>query len=503
MTSVFRRMPLRSIPRRATQPGIATSTALIANGGLRIATDPFRILMFALTILNVSRVHQHYSVLMKLRPALLLVAAATVYAYLNPRVLTRENVLGYWPMRLLVVLGVLACYSAVFGISLGRSATFILGVYSKTLIYAFLLAVCIRHVRDLFTLVWAYVLSCSILAFFSLFVFGIHKTGSNDFARLSNLYTYDANDLCVVMLVGLPLVLLLLPLSRGRRRWFLLLTLVGIAATVARSGSRGGFLGFVALGLAALVLPTGMSVRKRVILLTAAPLALALGAPMGYWKQMSTVLQPKEDYNYSAIDGRKAVALRGIGYMWKYPVFGLGMNNFPRAECTISPKLATLNRSGPIRCTPPHNSYVEAGAELGFPGLIVWVSLEIGIIVALMRLRRRLPRAWLRGNESERFIYGATSFFPLAMVGFAVTAFFVSFAWMEILYIMAAFTTGLYIAVAAHLRHGNGVLPVIVASTSRRTRRGALGRRLAHAARTSRISRSSLSHPESVPCIPL
>jgi O-antigen ligase len=206
------------------------------------------------------------------------------------------------------------------------------------------------------------------------------------------------------------------------------------------------------VGAAALILLNTVSLTRRIGMMIAVIVALAFGAAPGYWKQMRTVLQPKGDYNYSTLYGRKALAERGIGYMIKYPMFGLGMNNFARAECTISPHLETLNRNGPIRCRVPHNSYVEAGAELGVPGLFAWVSLVIGVIIGLLRLRGRLPRSWRRGTEAERFMYGATTFFPLAMVGFAVTAFFVTFAWLDPLYIIAAFTTGLYVALRAYVQ---------------------------------------------------
>src|SRR5438270_1840829 len=141
-----------------------------------------------------------------------------------------------WPMRLVAALGVQACCSSVFGISLGASATFILNSYSNTLAYAFLVAVSIRHVRDLYTLVWAYVVSCGILAYLSLFVFGISRASASYVTRLDHLYTWDSNDLGVVMMVGLPLTLLLLTAARGSKRWLLLVTLVGISATMSRSG---------------------------------------------------------------------------------------------------------------------------------------------------------------------------------------------------------------------------------------------------------------------------
>jgi O-antigen ligase len=422
---------------------------------LTLVRDPLRIALFVLTILTVSRVHEHYPLLAKFRPAVLLVAASVGYAYLNPRFLTRTNVLRLWPMRLVVILAVLACASAAFGISLGGAATFILGSYVKTLAYAFLIAVSIRHVRDLFTYVWAYVISCGILSFFSIFVFGISKSSNSYVTRLNNLYTYDSNDLGVVMMVGLPLTLLLLTVERGTKRWFLLFILIGISVTMARSGSRGGFLGFVAVGVAALILVKGVSAARRLIVFAAAFIALAVGAPPGYWKQMGTILAPEADYNYTDLDGRKAVMERGLGYVAQYPAFGIGIGNFSKAECTISPKIASLRLNGPMRCTPPHNSYLEAGAELGIPGFLIWVSLVIGGIFAPPRLRRRLPNSWRRGTQSERFIYGATCFFPIAMVGFAVPCFFVTFAWMDPVYIMSALLTGLYISVQAQLEEGD------------------------------------------------
>jgi O-antigen ligase len=429
----------------------AGNTAADSKGRLRVVLDPLRLVLFATTVLTVSRVHQHYPFLAKLRPVLLLVIAAAAYAYLNPRYLTRTNVLTLWPMRLTAVLGIIACGSAVFGISFGSAAHFILDSYVKTIVYAFLIALSIRGVRDLYTAVWAYVVSCGILVYFSLFVFGITRASGSYVARLDHLYTYDSNDLGVVVMVGLGLNLLLLSVAGGKQRWLLLLNLVGLLATIARSGSRGAFVGLIVVAAAALVFVKSVSMMKRVSILTAAVLALAVGAPAGYWKQMGTLLQPTEDYNYTTRDGRKAVSERGLGYIRMYPWFGLGINNFGRAECSISTKLQSLNRSGPIRCTPPHNSYIQAGAELGIPGLIVWASLVIGGIVGTLRMRRGLPVSWRRGSQSHRFMYAAATFFPLALIGFAVTSFFVSFAWMDPLYLMAAYISGWRIVLRAEI----------------------------------------------------
>ena len=431
----------RSTGRRIARPVRKT---------LALVRDPLRMLLFFLTIVTISRVHLHYPVLAKFRVVLLLTLGALAYAYLNPRFLTRANVLTWWPMRLVTIVGVLACISAVFGISLGNSALFILDSFSKTLLYAFLLALAIRQARDLYTFVWAFVISCGILCLFSIFVFDLSSAGSQS-ARLGELYTYDANDLGVILMIGLPMTMLLVALDRGLKRLLLVLTLIGIAIAMARSGSRGGFLGLVAVALAALCLVNAVPLPRRIALLGAVLFALVVGAPTGYWKQMATILSPKEDYNYSSVDGRHALITRGLGYMARYPLFGIGVWNFAKAECTISPKIESRPANEPVRCVAPHNSFVQAGAELGVPGLIVWGSLVFSVIAGPIRWRKRLPKSWRKGNLEGRFLYGATIFFPIAGIGFAVTSFFVTFAFADPIYLLAALVTGLYIAIEAQL----------------------------------------------------
>jgi O-antigen ligase len=188
---------------------------------------------------------------------------------------------------------------------------------------------------------------------------------------------------------------------------------------------------------------------------------------------MGTILEPKQDYNYYDRDGRKAVMERGVGYMGLYPVFGIGIANFNRAECTISPKISPTYTGGPLRCTAPHNSYVQAGAEMGFPGLLMWISLVFGLAIAPLRIRRRLPKSFLHGTNAQRFLYAATSYFAIAAVGFAVTSFFVSFAWMDPVYFMAALGAGLYIAAQAEFATRqpgavSGASPLSTPGSSRR-----------------------------------
>jgi O-antigen ligase len=327
------------------------------------------------------------------------------------------------------------------------------------LILAFLLMATVRGTQDLRMYVWAYVISAGVLAWLSVFVFGLsHPTGTG-IARMSFGYTFDANDVGVVVLVAVGLALLAFHTSRAKGKLASATILLGIVVTLARSGSRGAFLGLVAVLVTLLFLMTRVSLLSRLGVLCAVIAGLALATPPGYWRQMETVLTPTEDYNWTVPGGRKEIWLRGLGYMTSYPLFGVGIGNFGRAEGTISERARewTPGHAG-IRWMAPHNSFIQAGAELGVLGLILWSSLVFGGIIAMRRLHRRVPKSWSSGDPEERFLYLVTTYLPLSLTGFAVSAFFVSFAFLDPIYILAAFMTGTYVCTERKLRESRAVV---------------------------------------------
>ena len=423
----------------------------IAVGGLTVPRDVFRLALLAAMILTVSRIHQHVGVLAVMRPAVLLVGLALASAFLKPGTLNK-NVLRTWPAKSIVLLGIIACISVPFGLSIGNSGKFILESFSKVLVFALLIIAAIKNYRDLTLFVWAFVISCGILVWFSTFVFGLESGGGME--RLNDMYTYDANDLGLVLMVGLPLALITYQTSRRPGKIASAAVLVGIGMAMARSGSRGGFLGMVAVGVGLLLLAQDVPLWKRFAFVSGVAVALSIAAPVGYWEQMKTILNPKEDYNWTEESGRKALAQRGVGYMMSRPMTGLGINNFARAEVTISELARQPGRAKGIRMTTAHNSYVQIGAETGFPGLLAWTGIVFGGIVAMLRIRRRIPRRWASGDPEERFLFYCAQYIPVSLVGFAVTAFFVSFAYMDIIYLLAALMAGLYISMEAKRRHG-------------------------------------------------
>src|SRR5579862_2145755 len=399
---------------------------------LKGARDPFRVALFFLTVLTVSRIHEQYKWMSILRPALVATAAAAIYAYLRPDVVARRPLLATWPAKVIAIFGGLALFGSMFGISFGNSATFILNVYFKTLVFAFLLIASIRSTPDLKTLVWAYVIATALLCYTTLYVFQVQHY--NGYDRLANADTYDANDLGLVLIVGLAMTLLAFSTSKLPGKAFCALIMCGVGAGIAKTGSRGAFVGMLASGVGLLIFLDRVPVIQRVGFIVVTALGLALFAPPGYFKQMQTIEDPKSDYNWDSVNGRRQVAIRGVGYMLGNPIFGVGIHNFSKAECTISDKALNYEVGTGIRCTPPHNAYIEAGAELGLPGLALWLFIIPGGVIQLVLLRMRLPRGWSSGDPEQRFLYNTVVYFAVALMGYSFGSFFLSFAWTDISY---------------------------------------------------------------------
>jgi O-antigen ligase len=437
--------PVPRAPARPKQAATARLRATARRAALQAARDPMRTGLFLLIVVTISRIHLQFKPLAALRPALVLTLFCMAAAWLKPHLLSRAPLTGTTPAKLMLGIAGLAVFSALFGISLGGSAKFMLDSYWKTLVLAFLIIAAVRGPRDLYTLVWAFVISVLILSYTSLFVFKVQHYQGYD--RLANLNTYDANDLGLVLVYGIGLALLTFHSSRGAGRIVSGITIIGCAAGIAKSGSRGAFLGLLMLGIALLFLAKGVSAGKKLMIILAAAAGLSVFAPAGYWHQMQTILHPEQDYNWNTVNGRRQVFERGLGYIEQYPLFGLGIGNFGKAECTISERAKEYGGSGPIRCMPPHNAYLESAAEVGIVGGILFVALIPGSIFMLLRMRRRMPRRWATGDAEERFLAAAPTYFAVGVAGFSLGASLLSFAWTDVTYFIAAINAGLIVAV--------------------------------------------------------
>lgn len=363
---------------------------------------------------------------------------------MNPSILQVANIRTR-PAKYMIALVVMACVSVPFGISIGASGKFLLDSYFRVVLAYILVTLALRNGRDLSQFTWAWVISCGILSWMATFVFGLSSQGGS--ARLSNLYMYDANDLGLILVTGIPLALAVIEMSGRTGRIVASGILLWMGLAIARTGSRGAFVGLFMLVPGFLLMARHIAIRKRVLAIGSLVGVLMIAAPFGYWEQIQSLANPTEDYNWTSETGRKAVALRGLGYLADHPVTGLGVGNYSKAEWTVSDMAEDQYREKGIKGSVAHNTWVQAAAEMGVPGLILWVIFVFGTMITVMKQRARLPLAWRRGDPDQRVLFALATYIPLSIWGFALTSTFVSFAYIDPMYYLAALSSGLIVAI--------------------------------------------------------
>jgi O-antigen ligase len=227
-----------------------------------------------------------------------------------------------------------------------------------------------------------------------------------------------------------------------------------IVYTLVQTGSRGGFIAFVACG--AYLLFTFDSISKTARGYTVGILVafiLYFGGSK-YWETMSTLLTPTDDYNWTAEGGRKALWTRGIGYMLTHPVTGVGGRAFGIAEGTISSMASRQAEGIGVKWSAAHNSFIEVGAELGLIGLALFLSalyLAFQFVLKLGKLGND-ARAGPRGPLGQT-IGGV-------LIAYMVGGFFVSAGYSAFLYTIFGVILGLMKLVKGSLQPAAAPLPV-------------------------------------------
>jgi len=92
-----------------------------------------------------------------------------------------------------------------------------------------------------------------------------------------------------------------------------------------------------------------------------------------------------------------------------------------------------------------------AGFLLILPGRIGF-ALVFGGIIGPLRLRRRIRPRMTGQREDDRILYLALTYIPVSVAGFAVCGFFLSFAYFDVIYVLTAYVTGLYILTTSTAR---------------------------------------------------
>jgi O-antigen ligase len=388
-----------------------------------------------MTLTYVWRVQDAFPILGKLQFPLLALAAALVFYSSTRHPARRVSQIQQPTFKLIIALLVIMTVGVPFSLWQGHSAMFVLKGYIPNMTYFILVAASVRSIRDVEWFAMVNLYGALVYATIVSLFFSVGYDG-----RLGSLVFYDANDFALVMVCTIPFAVYFLGKGhRKSRRIAALIAMAMILTAMVKSGSRGGFIGLIAVALYVLLRYRAIPSRVR-LAVTIAGIALFFGfASDTYWKSMGTILHPTSDYNYTDADGRVEVWKRGMGYMWHHPITGVGVAAFPVAEGQSDLAVANEAEGKGFKWSVAHNSFLETGAELGIPGALVFIAMLVVTVVALARIGPRGRYApWISKREMAlaQMLIGA-------LVGFAVSGFFVSAEYFAYLYFMLGLSVGL------------------------------------------------------------
>jgi O-antigen ligase len=323
---------------------------------------------------------------------------------------------------------------ALFGLSIvtipfsfwpGQSFTFVTRGYVGLLFLFFVIIHRVRSARAVQSLFWG------VLAAMVFLEIGLMLWGKGDRPQVTQ--TYDANDIAFVMVCGFPLGAMWFLRGRGPGRYIAGVISALAVVTVVLTRSRGGLVGLcIVMGFLFVKGSSRQRLATAVVVLACVLILGALGSKE-YWDRMATIWEGgnrsptvSDRYDASGVWGARWPVWQGaLELILQHPVIGVGPGVFEVAE--------GLSHGGTGRWSAAHNAFLQIGAELGIPGLALFVFLLYRAVKncrRVIRLARQRPElateAWLAHSVE------------LSLYGFIVVGFSLSQAYSSIPYALIA-----------------------------------------------------------------
>lgn len=249
-------------------------------------------------------------------------------------------------------------------------------------------------------------------------------------ARAELTTMYDPNDLALVLVTCLPLAAVwVFATAHVKSRWWYLGLTMLLTVGVLATGSRGGFLGLMAVTgfLLFKEMPSNGRFRfatKILVLLVVAAIALSLTHEM-VWQRLATLANLENDYNIASDRGRLAIWGRALQTIAERP-WGVGLAAFSAAE-----------GMGGGNYQEAHNALIQIGAELGILGVLVYLGFYWHAFRSLSKGYRSEPQPadpQVLAQRQELTVYALA--LRAALVGFFVTSFFLSKAYSPLFFLL-------------------------------------------------------------------
>lgn len=296
-------------------------------------------------------------------------------------------------------------------------------MYASTLLLFFLTFIVVDSFKRLY---WCLMAAAGGIGFASLYMIrewqkGITQWGGN---FRPGWIVGDSNYFTVAALVTLPLAFELMMISEKRvQRIFALGCLCLTMLAIMLGASRGGFLGIV-VGLGYLVFRSERRARNlRIISIVIIPfLVFAPNSPV---RRMLHPVPGDTASIQKHLIGWKA----GVNMVLHNPLTGVGLGNYKL-------RVAEYDTTGTVRLEPhiAHNAYLEIAAEMGIPGLVIYLLLMVSSFFSLNRTRKRALR-----NDALKLAAVATGM-QAALLGVWVAIFFVSAQYTKLFWFLLILT---------------------------------------------------------------
>jgi putative inorganic carbon (hco3(-)) transporter len=240
----------------------------------------------------------------------------------------------------------------------------------------------------------------------------------------------DNNLVAVGMAMLIPIIAALAETSSGWRKRAWQFASIGVFYRALSTYSRGGFL---SLGAVSGILFWRSPHKLKTILAIAVVALLVLPVlPGQFWDRMSTITAPSEDGDNSS-ESRLHFWQVAVAMATDRPLVGVGHSGYPRAYNKYD---WTEGKYGANRAV--HSAWFGVLAELGYPGLLLFVAIIGSSFLACRRVRRAAARGEVPAEMAPYAIA-----LESALVAFVVGGSFVSFQYNEMLWHFFALSVAL------------------------------------------------------------
>jgi putative inorganic carbon (hco3(-)) transporter len=384
--------------------------------------------LFLFTVVLYFRPYELFESLSSFKTLAFWIAAATIAAFVPVQLGLEGTLTGRSrEVNLVLLLALLGLVGVPFAIDTSEAWATYLEFLKVVLMFVVLLNV-IRTEGRLRALIFlglaaGVMMSVGVIADYSA---GVFKLNGQRVEGLIGGMFGNPNDMALFLLMMVPLAAAMLLAARGVVRKVVygacaLLMVAGILVTF----SRGGFFGLVCV-LLVLAWKVGRRHRLSVIAcsLLAGGVMMAL-LPGGLTGRLASVFGAGGNEAAESAVSRWALLLRSLWVSVRHPVLGVGMGTFHNVS---------------IREQVSHNAYTQVSAEMGAAALVIYVML---MVTALRRLRE-VERETLNARRDARFYYLAVGL-QASIVGYMVSSFFASVAYLYYVYYPVGYAFCLYV----------------------------------------------------------